>query len=150
MVFQWRASFGNTGADAVKALRPDIPVIGIATAAFAVAQALGGRFGIVTFGPSLVPALNTKAEEAGLSSKLIKILAVNNSDFGDPGTVQDRYSEEMGGLCSEMHKRGASFVIMGGGPLAGLASKLGPNSPVPLIDGTSAAINILRSTYVRR
>ena len=123
------ASFGNTGAEAVQALRPDTPVIGIATAAFSKAQAVGGPFGIVTFAPSLVDGLKAMAEEAGSGSNLLATLAVDTSDFGDPGTVQDRYAEEMGALCAEMHRRGASCVVMGGGPLAGLASKLAPSSP---------------------
>ncbi len=144
------ASFGNNGAEAVRALRPDIPVIGIATAAFSIADALGGSFGIVTFGPSLVPGLQSKAQEVGLASKLLATLAVDTDDFGDPGTVQDRYHDELGQLCEEMHHRGASSVVMGGGPLAGLAAKLAHNSPVPLIDGTRAAINILRTVITHR
>lgn len=139
------ASFGNTGAEAVQTLRPDIPVIGIATAAFSVARAFGGPFGIVTFGPSLVDGLKAMAHEAGMGSKLLATLAVDTSDFGDPGTVQERYAEEMGALCMDMHRRGASCVVMGGGPLAGLASKLAPSIPIPLIDGTHGAIDILRA-----
>lgn len=139
------ASFGNTGAEEVRALRPDIPVIGIASAAFSIAAALGGPFGIVTFGQSLVPDLEAKAEEAGLGSLLFGTCALNVNDFGDPGTVQDRYAKDLGELCAQMHQRGATSLVMGGGPLAGLASKLAPSSPIPLIDGTQGAINILRT-----
>lgn len=144
------ASFGNTGAKQVRALRRDIPVIGIATAAFSIAGALGGPFGIVTFGPSLLPGLRAKAEEAGLGPTLLAAVAVETSDFGDPGTVQSRYAKELGQLCQQMHKRGATCVVMGGGPLAGLAAKLAPDCPVPLIDGTQGAIHILRTVAVSR
>jgi Asp/Glu/hydantoin racemase len=139
------ASFGNTGAEAVRALRPDIPVIGIATAAFSVARALGGPFGIVTFAPALLPGLTAKAEEAGLGGQLIAAAAVETSDVGDPGTVQSRYAEELGQLCEEMVRRGARSIVMGGGPMSGFAARLAPDCPLPLIDGTVAAINILRS-----
>ncbi|PXW70701.1 Asp/Glu/hydantoin racemase [Loktanella sp. PT4BL] len=139
------ASFGNTGAEEVRALRPDVPVIGIATAAFAVAGALGGPFGIVTFGQSLVPGLTDKAKEAGVGGQLIGVDALAINDFGDPGTVQCRYRRELGQLCSEMQQRGATSIVMGGGPLAGLAAKIGAHCPVPLIDGTSSAISIIRS-----
>ena len=142
------ASFGNTGADEVRALRPDIPVIGIASAAFSIVAALGGRFGIVTFSPSLVSGLQATAREAGLERLLIGTTALDINDFGDPGTVQDRHANEMGQLCAQMHLRGATCVVMGGGPLAGLAAKLAPSSPVPLIDGTQGAINILRTIVV--
>ncbi|MDP5361452.1 MAG: aspartate/glutamate racemase family protein [Paracoccaceae bacterium] len=144
------ASFGNTGAEEVRALRPDIPVIGIATAAFSIVAALGGPFGIVTFGQSLVTGLQTKAEEAGLGAKLIGTAAVRTDDFGDPGTVQNRFSEELRQLCEDMHRRGATCVVMGGGPLAGIAAKIGPHCPVPLIDGTQGAITILRTAAMSR
>jgi Asp/Glu/hydantoin racemase len=144
------ASFGNTGAEEVRALRPDIPVIGIASAAFAIAAALGGPFGIVTFGHSLVAGLRTKAEEAGLGGQLLGTAAVDTDDFGDPGTVQTRYAWEIGQLCSQMHLRGASCIVMGGGPLAGMAARLAPECAVPVIDGTQGAINILRTVVTHR
>ena len=144
------ASFGNTGAEAVRALRPDIPVIGIATAAFSIAGALGKPFGIVTFGPSLIPGLTEKAKEAGLGSLLIATEAVETQDFGDPGNVQTRYADELGTLCEKVQSRGARCIVMGGGPLAGMASRIAPHCPVPVIDGTQAAINMLRTVAVRR
>lgn len=144
------ASFGNTGAEEVRALRPDIPVIGIAAAAFSVVTALGGPFGIVTFGPALVKDLQAKAEESGLAGQLLGIAAVNTNDFGDPGTVQSRYVEELSALCLQMHQRGARSIVMGGGPLAGVAAKIAPSCPVPVIDGTQGAINMLRTVVVRR
>jgi Asp/Glu/hydantoin racemase len=144
------ASFGNTGAEEVRALRPDIPVIGIAAAAFSVVAALGGPFGIVTFGPALVTGLQAKAEEAGLGGQLLGIAAVNTHDFGDPGTVQSRYVEELSALCLQMHQRGARSIVMGGGPLAGIAAKIAPSCPVPVIDGTQGAINMLRTVVVSR
>lgn len=143
-------SFGNTGAEAVRALRPDVPVIGIAHAAFATVRALGGPFGIVTFGEGLVPGLRAKAEEAGLGAALLDITYVKRPHFGDPGTVQHRYHEELADLCAQMHARGASSIVMGGGPLAGIAPKLAAGCKIPVIDGTQAAINLMRSVIVPR
>ncbi|NNE87518.1 MAG: hypothetical protein HKN27_05520, partial [Silicimonas sp.] len=85
------ASFGDTGAREVRQLRPDIPVIGIASAAFSVVRSLAGPFGIVTFGENLVPGLRNKAIEAGLSENLMLISAVKSHEIGDPGTVQMRF-----------------------------------------------------------
>lgn len=139
------ASFGNTGAAEVRALRPDIPVIGIATAAFLTTRAIGGPFGIVTFGQGLVPGLRAKVKEAGLTDALLGISCVEDEDFGDPGTVQSRYRDRLGELCNDMADRGAACVVLGGGPLAGLAPRLSPGCPVPVIDGTQAAINLMRT-----
>ena len=37
---------------------------------------------------------------------------------------------------------GAEVVILAGGPLAGLAPVLQPQVPVPLVDGTQAAVRL--------
>ncbi|PWR04597.1 hypothetical protein DKT77_01115 [Meridianimarinicoccus roseus] len=142
------ASFGNTGAEEVRALRRDIPVMGIATAAFCAARALGGRFGIVTFGKGLVSGLRAKVEEAAMADALLGIAHVEGDQFGDPGTVQRRYHDELADLCAQMHARGAASIVMGGGPLAGLAPKLAKTCPVPIIDGTQAAVNLMRTVVV--
>lgn len=138
------ASFGDTGAAAVRALRPDLPVVGIASAAFATVQALGGPFGIVTFGSGLVPGLKAKVEEMRLGDRLTGIAHVADA-VGDPGTVQDRFRPELIRLCLEMERRGAASIVMGGGPLAGFAADVAPCLRVPVIDGTAAAIAIMHT-----
>lgn len=139
------ASFGDTGAAEVRKLKPGLPVIGIAGAGFAALRALGGPFGIVTFGESLVPGLQAKAAEYGVSDALIGISAVPEGDVGDPGTVQGRVEARIARLCSEMASRGARSVLLGGGPLAGLARRIGPGVAVPVIDGTQAAVGLMRA-----
>ena len=139
------ASFGDTGAAEVRKLKPGLPVIGIAGAGFAAVRALGGPFGIVTFGTSLVPGLQAKAREYGLADALIGVEAVPEGDLGDPGTVQARVEKCIARLCSEMASRGARSVLLGGGPLAGLARRIGPDVPVPVIDGTQAAVGLMRA-----
>ncbi len=139
------ASFGNTGAPEVRAMRPDIPVLGIAQAAFKTVRSFGGRFGIVTFGGAVVAGLQSGVETEGLSDGLLGISHVKTDDFGDPATVQERYHSELAALCVDMEKRGASSIVMGGGPLAGLAARLSTRVSVPLIDGTQAAIMQIRA-----
>jgi Asp/Glu/hydantoin racemase len=141
------ASFGNTGAAEVQALRPDIPVLGIATAAFAKAASLQRPFSIVTFGRALVPGLLGQVEEAGLTDRLVGTLALDLETFGEPGTVQARYRAELLELCRSAVRGGAECIVFGGGPLAGLAGRLAPECPVPLIDGTQAAIDMIRAQY---
>ncbi|MDU8913071.1 aspartate/glutamate racemase family protein [Aestuariicoccus sp. MJ-SS9] len=144
------ASFGNTGARDVRALRGDIPVFGIASAAFSAVRALGGPFGIVTFGKELVPGLQAQVDESGLGQALLGITYVPGDDFGDPGTVQDRYRDDLAALCRQMCARGAASIVLGGGPLAGLATSLARDCPVPVIDGTQAAINLMRTLVSSR
>lgn len=141
------ASFGNTGATEVRALRPDIPVIGIAQAAFCAVRSFEGPFGIVTFGKALVPGLQAETANEGLQEALLGISYVPGTDIGDPATVQQRYHTELAALCKEMQNRGAASIVMGGGPLAGLASQLSSEVSIPLIDGTQAAIELIRSLH---
>ncbi len=144
------ASFGDTGAPEIRRLRAGTPVIGIASAAFGAARALGGDFGIVTFGDSVAPPLTRKAEEMGLAHALVGIASVKGGDQGDPGTVQSRLRETLSAKCEELVAQGASSIVLGGGPLAGFARKIGPSIPVPLIDGTQAAVGLMRAVTDQR
>lgn len=139
------ASFGDTGAEEVRMERPHLPVMGIGSAAFSAARALGGRVGVVTFGPTLVPALCQMAEANGLTRDLLRIEAVPEGEQGDPGTVQARLADALLERCHAAAAGGVRSIILGGGPLAGLARVLGPQIPVPIIDGTQAAIGLMRA-----
>lgn len=139
------ASFGDTGAEDIRRLRPGLPVIGIASAAFATVRALGGQFGIVTFGDSVAPPLLRKVEETGLLDRFLGIASIKDGDKGDPGKVQSHLQADLKELCHEMVNKGADAIVLGGGPLAGLARTLGPSIPVPVVDGTQAAIGLMRA-----
>lgn len=136
------ASFGDTGADEVRALRPGLPVVGIAAAAYAAARTLGGPFGIVTFGTRLAPALRQSAERHGHGDLLLGVEALDDVDIGDPGSVQARCAAGLADLARGMAAQGAASVVLGGGPLAGLAGKI--DAGLPVIDGTQAAVGLLR------
>ncbi len=139
------ASFGNTGASAVRKICRDTPVIGIAEAAFAEARKIGGPFGIVTFGAELVPSLLAEAEAEGLTDALASVSHLGQSDFGDAATVQQRFHKELFDQCLAMQERGVRSIVMGGGPLAGFAQTVSGALRIPVIDGTQAAISQLRA-----
>lgn len=143
-------SFGDTGAAEVRAMRPRLPVIGIAGAAFAVVRALEAPFGIVTFGAELVPGLRAKVHETGVEPQLLDIAHASSQPIGDPGTVQTRFFDDILALCADMETRGAGAIVLGGGPLAGMAQTLAPHCALPLIDGTSAAITLMRTLTTAR
>lgn len=144
------ASFGDTGAAEVRAMHPGLPVIGIAGAAFAVVRALETPFGIVTFGAELEPGLRAKARETGVDPLLLGIGYASSQPIGDPGTVQTRFFDEMLALCNDMTARGAGAIVLGGGPLAGMAQALAPHCARPLIDGTGAAVTLMRALTTAR
>jgi allantoin racemase len=138
-------SFGDTGAESLRLRYPDTPILGIAEAAFAAARQIGGRFAIVTFAPEVAPSPRMMAERHGMTEQLMRIAAVPRPLSHDPAEVADLLFDELRALCLSCVSEGAGCIILGGGPLAGLAGRLRPICPVPLIDGTQAAIAQLRS-----
>lgn len=138
------ASFGDTGAEAVRATWPDIPVIGIAEAAFAAARRIGGAVSIVTFAPEVAPPLHEKALQHGLDPALLRVAALQEPLRCDPAEVADILFEPLADLCVTCAREGADSIVLGGGPLAGLAGRIAPLCPVPVIDGTQEAIAQLR------
>ncbi len=138
------ASFGDTGLAELRA-RVDVPVVGIARAALSAAAALGERFAMVTFAPAMVPSLHQIIAETGHGARLSELLAVEGAQWTNPGTIQDQLFEPLRALCHKAARApGVGCVVLGGGPLAGLAARLQPGLSVPVICGTTAALSLLR------
>lgn len=139
------ASFGDTGADEVRCAWPDIPVIGIAEAAFSAVKRIGGPFSVVTFAPEVAPPLKQKAIEHGVGDALLQVATLRDPLRGDPAENADALAAPLTELCLACTEDGAQSIVLGGGPLAGLASRIAPNCPVPVIDGTLEAIDQMRA-----
>lgn len=139
------ASFGDTGAEDVHRIWPGIPVIGIAEAAFAAALRIGGPFSIVTFAPEVAEPLRQKAIAHGAGDALLRVAHLKNTLSGDPADLAEALAEPLANLCQSCAEEGAQSVVLGGGPLAGLASRIAPTCPVPVIDGTQEAIVQMRT-----
>ncbi|MGY6697360.1 MAG: aspartate/glutamate racemase family protein [Roseinatronobacter sp.] len=138
------ASFGDTGLDAVRA-QTTVPVVGIAQSAYAMASVLGPRMSIVSFAPNMAAALRKTALEYGHGLRLAAMHMVEGASWADPGDIQQDLAPELLALCQKSAKEdGVASIVLGGGPLAGLAARLQPQVSVPLIDGTTAAIATLR------
>jgi allantoin racemase len=66
-------------------------------------------------------------------------------EWTSPGAIQDQLFDPLSRLCHQAARApGVGSVVLGGGPLAGLATRLQPGLPVPVICGTAAAIALLR------
>lgn len=143
------ASFGDTGTDAVRGAYPDIPVVGIASAAFAAARCLGGTFSIVTFDQSLAAALHARASFHGMGGALHRVEAVSDTSPFDAADVQVERFDAINALCIECAKDPITSIILGGGPLAGLSARIRPSRRIAVIDGTQSAIGILRGSISR-
>jgi len=138
------ASFGDTALEEVRA-QVSVPVIGIARAAYAAAESLGRRFALVSFSPLVAPSLLASLEHYGLADRLALMLTVSDPVYSDPGALQDELRDPLLALCQQAatHPEVGS-IVLGGGPLAGLAQRLQASVSCPVIDGTSAAIALMR------
>ncbi len=138
------ASFGDTGLDAVRG-QTRVPVVGIAQSAYAMASVLGPRMSIVSFAPTMAEALRKTALGYGHGDRVAAMHMVEDASWDDPGEIQVRLAPQLLALCQKSAREDqVSSIVLGGGPLAGLAARLQSQVGVPLIDGTTAAIATLR------
>lgn len=133
------AAFADPGLGGARELL-SIPVIGMAEAAMLTACMLGRRFSIVTFSTALEPWFRECVDYNGLSARLASIRCVGGG-FRDINTVQDEKQTLLIEACHQAAQHDlADVVILGGAPLAGLATKIAERVPVPLVDGVAAAV----------
>ncbi len=135
------AAFGDPGLGAAKELF-DVPVVGITEAALLTAWTLGRRIAVVCMSDRLRTWYAECAAEHGLHGRLVSVRAL-----ADPPRDVTRAREETAGrmaaLCREaVDADGAEVVIVGGGPLAGLAHDLADRVPVPVLDGVACGVRL--------
>lgn len=133
------AAFGDPGLEAARELLP-IPVVGLAEASILSACALGRRFTLICFLPAFIPWYHDSVARSGLLDRLASIRAATSA-FNDLSTVQDELEMELVKLCQAAFETdGADVVVLAGAPLAGLAPRIAPSLPGPVLDGVMAAV----------
>lgn len=144
------ASFGDTGAAALREC-VSCPVVGIGHASLLTAAALGGPFAIVSFAPAVVPAMRWMVEDYRMQHLFSGIHVVDMPLPDDPGDIQAAAADALLARSQEVAARGeCRSIILGGGPLAGLAPRLASSLPLPVIDPTAAAVQLQRSLQMCR
>lgn len=128
--------FGDPGLFALRESSP-VRVTGLAEAAFAEAAA-HGRFAIVTGGERWKPMLERLAQALGHGPALAGIHTVQATGAelaADPAMAE----AVLGQACRDAAREtGAQAIILGGAGLAGLAARIQPGVPLPLIDSVLA------------
>jgi Asp/Glu/hydantoin racemase len=137
------ACFGDPGLAALREISP-VPVIGMAEASCREACNRGRRFAIVTGGALWGPMLTEFVAWLGLAERLaaIRTIAPTGDQIArDPQTALAELAAACAACATE---DGANVVILGGAALAGLATRIQPSVPVPVLcsveAGTRAAI----------
>jgi len=135
------AAFGDPGLWAGKELM-SVPVIGISEAAFLTAYTLGKRYSVVCLTERLRTWYIESAHEHGLAGRLASVRACDAAP-SDITQAKDEMHERLLTQClAAVEHDGAEVLIVGGGPIAGLARELADRVPVPIIDGVSCAVRM--------
>jgi len=135
------SAFGDPGLHAAKELL-DIPVVGVSEAAFLAAYMLGNRYAIVCLTPRLKTWYVETAHAHGLAGKLVAAHAIPGP-VPDITRAKDDLKDKLLAECLKaVDEDDAEVIIIGGGPVAGLAREIRDEIPVPLIDGVSAAVKL--------
>lgn len=119
----------------------DIPVVGMTEAALMTAAMLAPRFGLLTYGPRLVPVYRELVEATGLIGRLAACGAVDvtpEQTFSEPDRVRAAVQAE----AQRLVEAGAEAVVLAGAAMAAMAPQLQPLLPVPLIDGIRCAVGL--------
>jgi allantoin racemase len=140
------AAFGDPGVEAARELF-DLPVVGISEAAFHFAYLLGRRYSVVCMTPRLRTWYLECAAAADMDKRLASIRALPTL----PGTLETARVAARSALLEQcllaIEEDDAEVLVVGGGPLAGLARELAPELPVPVIDGVSCAVRMVEALH---
>lgn len=135
------AAFGDPGVEAARELF-DMPVVGISEAAFHMAWLLGRRYSVVCLTPRLRTWYLECARDTGLDGRLASVRALPRLDAGIT-EARDAARDALLEQCRRaVEDDQAEVVIVGGGPLAGVAREIAHLLPVPVIDGVSCAVRL--------
>jgi allantoin racemase len=145
------ACFGDPGLLALREIAK-VPVIGMAEAS-CLAAARTGRFSIVTGGALWGPMLTEFVTSIGLADRLASVRTVAPTG-GEIAEHPDAALAQLAEACNACATQdGAEIVILGGAALAGLAVRIQPNVPVPVLcsveAGTRAAIAASAAPFTR-
>lgn len=136
------ACFGDPGLLALKEASP-VPVVGLAEASCLLACALGRRFSIVTGGERWGPMLEEFVSAQGLEPRLagVRTLAPTGAEIArDPDGALAGLAKACAACALE---DGADVVVLGGAGLAGLARRIAPAVPVPVLCSMEAGVRVL-------
>jgi len=134
------AGFSDVGVDAMKEML-DIPVLGIAEAAYHVAALLGHRFTVLTGTSKWTPPKHDYVKALGVESKAVSFRSYSEWDENDS---YESLKKKLIDVANRAIKDdGAEVVILGGGPLVGYGKELEQELGIPVIDPTIAAFKMM-------
>ena len=125
------------------------PVFGISESAMKTAARIADRFAIVTLNAELRDAIVANATAYGYAGELTGVRIVPWSVAtvsADPSFYRKEFAEACAQAVAE---DGAGAVIIGGGPLSGIADAIADDLPVPVLDGVRCAVEMAMASGSR-
>jgi len=110
-------------------------------AACLVACTLGGRFGIVTYGPRSAALFREIVAGYGLAGRLAGVHGIDASPADMLADPQALHAQIAGAACS-LVEHGAEAVILAGAVMAGLPPVIQDQVPCPLVEGIAAGTGL--------
>ena len=142
------ACFGDPGLLALREVAA-IPVVGMAEASCLEAAKLG-RFAIVTGGALWGPMLTEFVAGIGLADRLTGVRTVAPTG-GEIAANPDAALASLAAACRACAiEDGADVVILGGAALAGLAARIQPDVPVPVLCSVATGTQAVIAAAIRR
>ena len=135
------AAFSDPGLAGARRIA-SCPVFGISEAAMKVAALTADRFAIITVGTTLGEAIQRNAEAYGFAEQLtgIRMLPWTVAQVSaDPSAHHKAFAEACERVVAE---DGVGAVIIGGGPLSGIADAIADRLTVPVLDGVCCAVQL--------
>ena len=133
------AAFSDPGLAEARAALVQ-PVIGIAESAMLHAATIAARFSIITLGEAFRDLLWAHAETCGVRGQLAAIRFLPWR-VAEVGASPDRYLDAFRRECIRtIEDDDAGAIVIGGGPLSGMAGKIAGRIPAPVLDGVVCAV----------
>jgi allantoin racemase len=131
------ACFGDPGLSALQEVSA-VPVVGMVEASCRAAAAADRRFAIVTGGALWQPILGEIVATLGLSERFAGVRTIPQTG-GEIARDPEAALAHLAAACRACaEENGAQTVILGGAALAGMAERIQPAVPVPVICSVEA------------
>jgi allantoin racemase len=119
-----------------------IPVVGITEAALLTACMLGGRIGMVVFGPRVLLIYQELVQRYGMSSRVGAWRAIESSAPYAAGDQSEADALTIAAVRELVEREHCEVVVLTGAVMAGVPARLQHAVPVPLLDGVSCAVRM--------
>jgi allantoin racemase len=129
----------DTGLRAARELLP-VPVVGMTEAGLLTACMLGGRIGVVTFGRRVLPLYHELVAGYGLAGRIAGWRTLDSTAAYQAGAHDSLDAELVAASLDLAQRDGAETVLLTGAVMAGVATRLQAQVPVPLVDCMACAV----------